>query len=104
VNNTKKYCPKDFKYYEIYNASEGFAIQDLNYSSDLLLMLDYGIFYEFIPMDTFGTMEQKLSIELMWNCLPICFGNLLILFCMIVLFVHVIKSVPHWVTGNQTSH
>jgi uncharacterized protein (DUF2344 family) len=34
---------KDFKYYEIYNASEGFfAIQDLNNSSDLLLMLDYG--------------------------------------------------------------
>lgn len=51
---------KDFKYYEIYNASEGFfAIQDLNYSSDLLLMLDYGIFYEFIPMDTFGTPNQK---------------------------------------------
>jgi hypothetical protein len=22
-------------------------------------MLDYGIFYEFIPMDTFGTMDQK---------------------------------------------
>ena len=36
----KKLLPKDdFKYYEIYNASEGFfAIQDLNYSSDLLLM------------------------------------------------------------------
>ncbi len=51
---------KDFKYYEIYNASEGFfAIQDLNNSSDLLLMLDYGIFYEFIPMDTFGTPNQK---------------------------------------------
>ncbi len=50
---------KDFKYYEIYNASEGFfAIQDRNDSSDLLLMLDYGIFYEFIPMDTFGTPEQ----------------------------------------------
>jgi hypothetical protein len=49
-----------FKYYEIYNASEGFfAIQDLNYSNDLLLMLDYGIFYEFIPMDTFGTPDQK---------------------------------------------
>jgi hypothetical protein len=27
--------------------------------SDLLLMLDYGIFYEFIPMDTFGTPNQK---------------------------------------------
>ena len=52
---------KDFKYYEIYNASEGFfAIQDLNHSSDLLLMLDYGIFYEFIPMDTFGTPNQKI--------------------------------------------
>ncbi|MBG6110250.1 hypothetical protein IWX84_001118 [Flavobacterium sp. CG_9.10] len=52
---------KDFKYYEIYNASEGFfAIQDLNNSSDLLLMLDYGIFYEFIPMDTFGTANQKI--------------------------------------------
>ncbi|MEM5540614.1 GH3 auxin-responsive promoter family protein [Olleya sp. AS48] len=52
---------KDFKYYEIYNASEGFfAIQDKNYSGDLLLMLDYGIFYEFIPMDTFGTKDQKV--------------------------------------------
>lgn len=51
---------KDFKYYEIYNASEGFfAIQDMNNSHDLLLMLDYGIFYEFIPMDTFGTPNQK---------------------------------------------
>ncbi|EIA09496.1 GH3 auxin-responsive promoter family protein [Flavobacterium frigoris] len=57
----KKILPqRDFKYYEIYNASEGFfAIQDLNNSSDLLLMLDYGIFYEFIPMDTFGTINQK---------------------------------------------
>lgn len=51
----------EFKYYEIYNASEGFfAIQDLNNSNDLLLMLDYGIFYEFIPMDTFGTPNQKV--------------------------------------------
>ena len=57
----QKILPKNnFKYYEIYNASEGFfAIQDLNYSNDLLLMLDYGIFYEFIPMDTFGTENQK---------------------------------------------
>ena len=57
----KKLFPKDnFKYYEIYNASEGFfAIQDQNDSNELLLMLDYGIFYEFIPMDTFGTSKQK---------------------------------------------
>ena len=57
----KKILPAShFKYYEIYNASEGFfAIQDLNNSSDLLLMLDYGIFYEFIPMSVFGTAEEK---------------------------------------------
>lgn len=58
----KKLFPKeDFKYYEIYNASEGFfAIQDKNDSNELLLMLDYGIFYEFIPMDTFGKEDQKV--------------------------------------------
>ncbi|MCS4237577.1 hypothetical protein M2306_002378 [Myroides gitamensis] len=51
----------DFKYYEIYNASEGFfAIQDQNGCNELLLMLDYGIFYEFIPMDTFGTSAQRI--------------------------------------------
>ena len=58
----KKLFAKDsFKYYEIYNASEGFfAIQDQNGSDELLLMLDYGIFYEFIPMDTFGTLNQRV--------------------------------------------
>ena len=57
----KKILPaSNFRYYEIYNASEGFfAIQDLNNSNDLLLMLDYGIFYEFIPMDVFGTEKEK---------------------------------------------
>ncbi|WP_396635557.1 GH3 auxin-responsive promoter family protein [Maribacter sp. R77961] len=51
---------RQFKYYEIYNASEGFfAIQDRNNADDLLLMLDYGIFYEFIPMDTYNTSEQS---------------------------------------------
>jgi hypothetical protein len=51
----------NFKYYEIYNASEGFfAIQDRNAEKDLLLMLDYGIFYEFIPMDTYGTSKEKV--------------------------------------------
>lgn len=58
----KAILPKsNFKYYEIYNASEGFfAIQDQNDSSELLLMLDYGIFYEFIPMDTYWTDHQKV--------------------------------------------
>ena len=54
--------PKEnFRYYEIYNASEGFfAIQDRNANKELLLMLDYGIFYEFIAMDTYGSASQKV--------------------------------------------
>ncbi len=58
----KKLFPKDtFRYYETYNASEGFfGIQDENNNNDLLLMLDYGIFYEFIPMETFGTSQEKV--------------------------------------------
>ncbi|SDE43207.1 GH3 auxin-responsive promoter family protein [Cellulophaga baltica] len=58
----KKLLPrKSFNYYEIYNASEGFfAIQDRNNSDELLLMLDYGIFYEFIAMDTYYDEEQKI--------------------------------------------
>ncbi len=38
-------------YLETYNASEGFiGIQDLPNTGEMLLMLDYGIFYEFIPI------------------------------------------------------
>ncbi len=62
LNQYQKIIPSDsFKYYEIYNASEGFfAIQGQNDSKELLLMLDYGIFYEFIPMNTYGTVDQKI--------------------------------------------
>ena len=61
----KKLIPsKKFRYYETYNASEGFfAIQDSNGSHDLLLMLDYGIFYEFIPMDQY-LGEDSVAIPL----------------------------------------
>ncbi|MUP44456.1 GH3 auxin-responsive promoter family protein [Gramella sp. BOM4] len=57
----QKILPKeDFRYYEIYNASEGFfACQDHNDTKELLLMLDYGIFYEFIPMDQYGSEDEK---------------------------------------------
>jgi len=49
----KRLMPSDEMYYlETYNASEGFfGIQDRKDSNDLLLMLDYGIYYEFIPME-----------------------------------------------------
>ncbi|BDD00339.1 hypothetical protein PEPS_26190 [Persicobacter psychrovividus] len=43
---------ENMRYMETYNASEGFfGIQDQKDSKDMLLMLDYGVFYEFIPMD-----------------------------------------------------
>jgi hypothetical protein len=59
-------------YMETYNASEGFfAIQDEPSKSDMLLMLDYGIFYEFIPADkvnepdapvyTIGEVEKNVN-------------------------------------------
>lgn len=42
-------------YLETYNASEGFfGIQDGKETDDMLLMLDYGIFYEFIPVNEMG--------------------------------------------------
>tara|TARA_B110000902_G_scaffold87339_1_gene103731 strand:- start:481 stop:1989 length:1509 start_codon:yes stop_codon:yes gene_type:complete len=61
----KKLIPKKgFQYYETYNASEGFfAIQDDNGSKELLLMLDYGIFYEFIPMTSYEG-ESSIAISL----------------------------------------
>ena len=61
----KKFLPTDdFNYVEVYNASEGyFAIQnDLN-SDDLLLLLDNGNYYEFIPMEVYGT-DRAYAIPL----------------------------------------
>jgi hypothetical protein len=46
---------------ETYNASEGFfGIQDQKESEELLLMLDYGIFYEFIPMEEWDKDNPKI--------------------------------------------
>ena len=40
------------RYFETYNASEGFfGLQNEPDKDDLLLMLDYGIFYEFLPLE-----------------------------------------------------
>ena len=62
----KKLLPgSDFNFMEIYNASEGFlGIQDISNSQEMLLMLDYGIFYEFIPMKDFcGEDSSTISLE-----------------------------------------
>ena len=49
----RRLIPSDkMNYLETYNASEGFfGIQDDLSSDDMLLMLDLGVFYEFIPVD-----------------------------------------------------
>ena len=50
----EKLLPNGVNFLETYNASEGFfGIQDKRNSEEMLLMLDYGIFYEFIPMDDY---------------------------------------------------
>jgi hypothetical protein len=49
------------KYMETYNASEGFfGIQDDPVDSNMLLMLDYGVFYEFIPVDELDSENPKV--------------------------------------------
>ncbi|MCF8230307.1 MAG: GH3 auxin-responsive promoter family protein, partial [Bacteroidales bacterium] len=50
----------NMKYLETYNASEGFfGIQDSRDSKEMLLMLDYGIYYEFMPMEELGKDHPK---------------------------------------------
>jgi hypothetical protein len=57
----RKLIPSDQMHYlEVYNASEGhFAIQDEPGRDDMLLMLDYGIFFEFIPAEKASDPEVK---------------------------------------------
>ena len=52
----KQLIPSQEMYYlETYNASEGFfGIQDQSNSEEMLLMLDYGVYYEFLPMERFN--------------------------------------------------
>jgi len=56
---------KKMHYLQNYNASEGFfGIQDRLVADDMLLMLDYGIFYEFVPMEELDKDNpQALSLE-----------------------------------------
>ncbi len=50
----------DINYYQTYNASEGFfGLQYNNEDDDMILLLDHGIYYEFIPMDQFDGVNSK---------------------------------------------
>ena len=56
---------KQMHYMETYNASEGFfGIQDEPDKKDMLLMLDYGIYYEFIPMEEFRSNNYPVVVSL----------------------------------------
>lgn len=51
----------DMRYMETYNASEGFfGIQDDPSDASMLLMLDYGVFYEFIPLEEVGQPDAHV--------------------------------------------
>jgi hypothetical protein len=65
-NLFKELIPSDeMNYVETYNASEGFfGIQDVANSTELLLMLDYGIFYEFIPMSDYNGLDSSVIHDL----------------------------------------
>ena len=48
------------RYLEIYSASEGyFALQDQPDCADLLLLLDHGIYYEFLPADQWAAPDPR---------------------------------------------
>jgi phenylacetate-coenzyme A ligase PaaK-like adenylate-forming protein len=56
---------KKMNYLEVYNASEGFfAFQDDLARKDMLLALDCGVFYEFLPLSELGEKDAKaLTLE-----------------------------------------
>jgi hypothetical protein len=61
--NFKKIVPPNLNYLQTYNASEGFfGIQDRLAEEDMLLMLDYGIFYEFMPLEELDKKFPKTLI------------------------------------------
>jgi hypothetical protein len=51
----------EVSFLQLYNASEGlFGIQDEKHSEEMLLMLDYGVFYEFIPIEEEGKLDPMV--------------------------------------------
>ncbi len=66
----KLLIPSDrMRYMETYNASEGFfGLQSDPADPAMLLMIDYGAFYEFIPMDEFG--KENPTVVPLWAVEP----------------------------------
>lgn len=64
-NEFKRMIPSSkMKYIESYNASEGFfSIQDEKAKDDMLLMLDYGVFYEFLDVHHLNDPSKAVPLE-----------------------------------------
>ncbi|MBS1578367.1 MAG: GH3 auxin-responsive promoter family protein [Bacteroidetes bacterium] len=76
----EKLIGADINYLEMYNASEGFfAAQDAPNADGMLLFLDHGIFYEFMPAEEYGKENPKTiglnKVELNKNYAPVISTN-----------------------------
>lgn len=62
--------PERMRYLENYNASEGFfAVQDTPEPGSMRLLMDCGVFYEFIPLDHVGEPEPEVVLPA-WKVEP----------------------------------
>lgn len=61
IDQFKEFFPDpNFRYFEVYNASEGyFGVQDRSHEKGMLLLLDNDIYYEFITMEELVNKEPK---------------------------------------------
>ena len=71
---------KKINYLDLYNASEGFfAAQDIPGEEGMLLFLDHGIFYEFMPSSEYGKSDPKTiglnDVEIDKNYAPVISTN-----------------------------
>ncbi|MBS1626807.1 MAG: GH3 auxin-responsive promoter family protein [Bacteroidetes bacterium] len=76
----EKLIGRNINYLEMYNASEGFfAAQDTPEADGMLLFLDHGIFYEFMPIEEYGKENPKTvglnKVELNKNYAPVISTN-----------------------------
>ena len=76
----KKLIGSEINFLEMYNASEGFfAAQDIPGSDGMLLFLDHGIFYEFMPIEEYGKEKPRTiglkDVELEQHYAPVISTN-----------------------------
>lgn len=62
IEQFKQFFPGDqVSYLEVYNASEGYFAAQREFGDDgMLLLLDNGVFYEFVPMNQYGSSNPGI--------------------------------------------